>query len=373
MFGKIILKWVILASNIVAVLLMLVTYIGSILSPEQFILPAYFALAYPIIITLNAGYVIFWILARKWYFLISLSVLLFSTSQINNTIPIRFGTIDTITVTHPINILTYNTMMSGKLVKHTKRKPNMVIQHIIDSDADIVCLQEFMVSRKSEYQTHADMMLAFRKYPYKHIWYTREVNTKVYGIATFSKFPIINKQRIKYPTIGNASIYTDLKIYGETIRVVNNHLESNRLTEIDKAMPLKLKDHFDAKNLTGLTLHFSQKLGMAYKYRAKQADIVSNIVKESPFKVILCGDFNDVPSSYAYTTVKGDLKDAFSEIGNGFGWTYNEGLYRFRIDYVMYDSTAFIPVKYELDKVKYSDHYPVKCVLELRKPATSNE
>ena len=157
------------------------------------------------------------------------------------------------------------------------------------------------------------------------------------------------------------SIYSDIKINGRIIRVVNNHLESNRITENDKEMPLKLKDNFDAENLTGMTLHLSKKLGAAYKLRAAQADIVAKSIAESPYKVLVCGDFNDVPASYAYTKVKGNLKDAFSEIGNGFGWTFNPRFYGFRIDYVFYDSTAFRPVKFYSDKVNYSDHYPVLC------------
>ncbi len=364
MFGKTILKWIVLAANIVALFFMIMTLLGTVISPERFTLFAYFALIYPVFIILNIGFVVLWLFARKWYFLLSLTVLLFSTTQISETIPIHLGKKDTLITSKPIHILTYNMMMGGKLVKHTKKNPNnKVIQYILDTNADIVCLQEFMVSRNKEYQTHADMLKCFKTYPYKYICYVQSEKSRLYGIATLSKFPIIKKQRIYYPSYTNASIYTDIKINNETIRVINNHLESNRLTDNDKSMPLKLKDNFDAEHLKGITLHFSRKLGVAYKLRAHQADEVAKVVKNSPYKIILCGDFNDVPASYAYTTVKGDLNDSFAETGTGLGWTYSQGLYKFRIDYVMYDSTLFAPVNYVSDKVKYSDHYPVKCDL----------
>lgn len=367
MLGKTIVKWVMMASNIVAALFMLMTLLGSVLSPDKLILPAYFAMGFPIVIFANIAFVVFWLLARKWFFLLSLSLLIFSASEINNTFPVHFGKTDMPQMNHPIRILTYNTRINGYIKKHTRRNPNKVIQYILDSDADIVCMQEFTVSKNKEYLTEKDIFRIFKKYPYKHIQYKQKsiANSDLTGVATFSKYPILNKQLIHYPSLYNVSIFSDINIHGKIIRLVNNHLESNRLTEQDKNMPLKLKNNFDTKNLTGITLNFSHKLGVAYKLRSVQAEAVAKTIASSPYKVIECGDLNDVPSSYAYTTVKGKLKDAFAETGTGFGWTFNERFYHFRIDYVFYDSSAFTPVLYKTDKVNYSDHYPVLCTLNI--------
>lgn len=367
MFGKTIVKSIMLASNLVAAFLMLLTLLGSILSPEKVVFPAYFALAFPVILVLNVVFVVFWMVARKWSFLISLSLLLFAASEIKETFPVHIGqTQSTPPTIQPVHILSYNMMMSGKLEKHTAKRPNKVIQYILDKNADIVCLQEFMVSVKKQYITKEDMLTIFKGYKYKHICYAKSQTSKRNGIAILSKFPIVNNKRIEYKSNANLSIYSDIRVHGKTIRVVNNHLESNRITEDDKAMPVKLKDNFDAENLTDVTMHFSKKLGTAYKMRAMQADMVAKTITESPYKVLCCGDFNDVPVSYAYTKVKGSLKDAFSEIGTGFGWTFYQKFYGFRIDYVLYDSTAFKPVKYYNDKVTYSDHYPVLCDILIR-------
>lgn len=367
MFGKAIVKWLMMSSNILVALILLITLSGSIISPEKFIFPAYFSLAFPLVVVLNIGFFFFWLLVRNWFFLISLSLLLFSASQINDTFAIHLGKTQPEVTSRPLRILTYNTMMSGKLEKHTASKPNKVIQYILDSKADIVCLQEFFTSSNNEYITYEDIMRIFEKYPYKHIQYKEKVSNKRMGIATFSMYPMVNKQMIHYPSRYNLSIFSDININGTVIRLVNNHLESNRLTEKDKDMPILLKDRFDAENITGVTLHFSKKLGMAYKLRAIQADAVAKVIAASPYKVIVCGDFNDVPPSYAYTKVKGKLCDSFTEAGNGPGWTFNDRYYHFRIDYVLYDSTAFNPIKYQMDKVKYSDHYPVLCELNIKK------
>ncbi len=340
---------------------------GNVLSPELFLIPAYFTLAFPIIILINTGFVLFWIIARKWFFLISLSILLISGNQIKDIFPVHLGETEKVPAHNSFTILTYNTKMSGDLKKHTKRKPNDVMQYILDSNADIVCLQEFTVSKKDEYLTHMDIFKIFIKYPFKHIEYHYIENSKQSGVATFSKFPIINKKVVKYPSEYNVSIYSDININGKTVRVFNNHLESNKLTEKDKGMPISLKDDFNAENLSGVTMQFSRKLGVAYKMRAKQAEAVENEIIRSPYKVIVCGDFNDVPASYVYTKIKGKLNDAFTETGTGFGWTFNEKFYHFRIDFVLYDSTAFSPVNYRTDKVDYSDHVPVVCELNIKK------
>ncbi|MDP4238067.1 MAG: endonuclease/exonuclease/phosphatase family protein [Bacteroidota bacterium] len=367
MFGKTIVKWVLMASNIVAALFMIMTLFGSVFSPAKFVIPAYFALAFPFIIAVNIAFAVFWLLARKWFFLVSLSVLLLSSTQISNTCPVHFRKTETPPTNNPIRLLTYNTKVCGELKKYTRRNPNKVIQYILDTDADIVCLQEFTVSSNKEYLTQADIFRIFKKYPYKHIQYKQNINNnwQLSGVATFSKYPITNRQLIHYPSNYNVSIFSDININGKIIRLVNNHLESNRLTEHDKNMPLTLKDNFDTKKLTGITLHFSHKLAVAYRLRALQADSVAKVIASSPYKVIVCGDFNDVPTSYAYTTVKGNLKDTFAETGLGLGWTFNDRYYHFRIDYVFYDPVAFTPIQYKADKVKYSDHYPILCKLNI--------
>lgn len=365
MFGKLIIKWIMLASNLVAAFFMLLTLLGTVISPEIWIIPAYFTLVFPIIVIINIGFVIFWLLVRKWIFLISLSLLLFSNAQINDTYPIRIGKRDSVLPENSISILSFNTMGCGELKKHTKKKPNKVLKYILDADADIVCLQEYAISDSNEHLTTADINRIFVKYPYKHVQFKSMQGNSRYGIATFSKYPIVFKKKIEYPASFNSSIFTDIKIKGTTIRLINNHLESNRITFQDKAMPLILKDKFDTENLTGITLHFSRKLGVAYKLRAFQANAVAKVIEDSPHKVIVCGDFNDVPASYAYTKVKGKLKDAFSEAGKGFGWTFNDRFYHFRIDYILYDSDAFSVMDYKSDKVDFSDHYPVMCRLNM--------
>jgi len=80
--------------------------------------------------------------------------------------------------------------------------------------------------------------------------------------------------------------------------------------------------------------------------------------------VIVCGDFNDTPVSYAYRKVRGNLKDAFIESGWGTSNTYNGELPSFRIDYILCDH-KFTAQNYHRDRVYYSDHFPIQCQIRV--------
>ena len=86
-------------------------------------------------------------------------------------------------------------------------------------------------------------------------------------------------------------------------------------------------------------------------------------IRKFPYLIIM-GDFNDTPISYAHRTIQGDLVDAFAESGRGMGVTYNQNFFWFRIDNILHspNMTAF---NCSVDKVSYSDHYPLWCYLRL--------
>ena len=360
------LKWIMILINIMAVLALVLVKIGSLVSPDTLLLPAYTSLALLPFIIINIGFVLFWSILRKWTFLLSLLALLIFSSTVKSIFPINFhkGKIDT--NRQKISILTYNTMNTGNLKEHREDDPNPVVKYILDSQADIVCLQEMAVSENTHQLQEKDFNRIFKSYPFKFVTYKLNRWNMHVGMAVLSKYPIINKKRINYDSAFNLSVYSDIAIGKDTIRLINNHLESNRITSQDMQRTSKLKDDFDSGELGSVTKYLSSKLSVAYKKRAMQVDLIAEIMKKSPYKLIVCGDFNDVPASYAYTTLKGNLKDAFKETGNGLGWTFHQSFYRFRIDYIMYDK-AFQSANYKTGHLDASDHYPIQTDLYLSK------
>ena len=361
---RIIIRWIFLVVNFIFIICALIAIGGSSISPERFLIPAYFTLVFPYILLVNVLFVLFWLIFRRWFFVFSLALLILSYPKLKIIFPINIKSETKEISDNSFTLMTYNTWYFCRLKKHTVESPNEVIQHVLEKDADIVCLQEFVVMRN--HLTEEDIVKAFKKYPYNHIYYKSEGKGQKSGIATFSKYPIVKKETIDMPSEVNSVISSDIVIGKDTIRLINCHLESNRLTEKEKSMPLELRKNFDMESLSNVTRHLSGKLGTAYKTRAKQAEIVAKYIQNSPYKVITCGDFNDVPLSYSYTKVKGkNMQDVFEVLGCGLGNTFHENLYNFRIDYILCDQN-FIPLQFELEKVDYSDHYPLTCRLEIK-------
>ncbi len=352
--------------NIAFALILLATVFSGNISPNKTAAFSSLALFFPYLLAINLLFLIFWLFLRKKYMLLSLFALLISIPAINNSYPLFKKSAEISDDAIEIKVLSYNTMANFAYKKHTKQKPSEGIQYILDQDADIVCLQEFNVSKNNDYLTKEDILKIYKKYKYKHISY--KVENKRFsqvGMATFSKYPILNQQLINYTSRYNSSIFTDINVKGSIIRVLNVHLESNKITGMDKAASQKLKGGFGSDEIAEITSTFSKKLSEASKIRANQVEIVAEIIKESPYKVVVCGDFNDVPLSYAYKKVRGNLQDSFVESGKGLGLTYSRGIYQLRIDYILHDSN-FNSSDFEVDEVDYSDHYPIHCSLYIK-------
>lgn len=87
----------------------------------------------------------------------------------------------------------------------------------------------------------------------------------------------------------------------DTVTLINNHLESNKLTKEDRGMyEDMIKDPNAKKVKTGLR-QLVKKLAEASAIRASQADSVNKAITESKYPTIIaCGDFNDGSISYTH-------------------------------------------------------------------------
>lgn len=363
--GKGLIKLLLIATNLAVAVLMVMVFIASRVSPEKLLIPAYTTLLLPVLIPLNIFFILFWVGFKKWHFLISLSVLLLCWNIIRNTFPVNFNNTENYNGEADFSLLIYNTYANAMMTKHTADNPNPVIQYMLDKDPDILCIQEYSASYNKIHLTQVDLLRIFKKYPYHHIYFKVDTGWSYFGNATFSKFPIVAKSVVEYQSSYNTTIVSDIEIKGKTIRIFNCHLESNKITENDKVMAVRLKDNFDSENIKGTTMHFSRKLGSAYRIRAKQADIVAEEISKSPYPVMVVGDFNDLPGSYVYSTIRGNLQDAFVENGFGLGWTFSDSVLKFRIDHVLYDPSMEIKSFRLYNKTQGSDHFPLYCKVSI--------
>ena len=200
--------------------------------------------------------------------------------------------------------------------------------------------------------------------PFAHVVLPVNVLIDHWGMAIFSRYPLINKSVIDFNHKGsNLCLYTDVIAKNDTVRVYNCHLQSIRFGQEDYKFMNQIAYNIEEENATGLKKIFNR-LKIAFTKRAWQADTVAANISSSKYPVIFCGDFNDTPSSYAYKTVSENLSDAFRESGRGFGTTYVGPFPAFRIDFIFH-SPGLKSFEYRTIKQKLSDHYPLTCKVVL--------
>ncbi|MDR1938696.1 MAG: endonuclease/exonuclease/phosphatase family protein [Tannerellaceae bacterium] len=349
-----------LAANLLAALVLLASAYSDRISPEQVLFFSYLGLVFPFVCILNACFIAYWGFLREWkYLLIGLCAFLLCWKPVRSYFPFHLRT--TAPKENVIKILTYN-VMGFAYTDHTKQLPNKILQYIADSDADIVCLQEYFVNRSSNSLTSRKIDEALNMYPYSSVIHLKNFG---WGLAVYSKYPITGSRRIEYPSEDNGSSLHKIEINGKTLTLVNNHFESFKLTTEDKIRYLDFIKGAGAESFGNLRNTIQQKLGPAFLIRAEQARTVAEEIKNSRGDYLLvCGDFNDTPISYAHRMVQGELLDAFAESGMGLGITYNRNYFWFRIDNILY-SPNMEAYCCTVDHVRYSDHYPLWCYLKL--------
>ncbi len=247
------------------------------------------------------------------------------------------------------------------LWKNNVQLRDSIMSFIREENPDILCLQEYYENTNGDFETFS-ILTEELGYDYHHRYFPVILNEfQRFGIATFSKFPIIAKKQINFDGTSNMTLQSDIEIdSGYVIRLFNNHLESIRLSGEDINYVSDVKNISDKEIERGKGI--LSRLRKAFRERQSQAEIIAGAIKESQYPVVVCGDFNDVPVSYSYTKVRGNLKDAYLESGRGWGSTYPSKFYSFRIDYIFY-SPEMTSYKTTVHKKELSDHYALSTIL----------
>lgn len=339
--------------TLVSALTLLLAYLSVHVNPEVFWFLGLIGLAYPFLLLVNIIFLVYWIVRWKRYFIISLIAILLGVSHFTNFFQLPFGK-ENQTSENQIKVLTYNVHLF-QLYAWAKEAPthNKIFKFIKDQNPDIVCLQEFYIVNNKFSELEAKSKLNSNV----HIGYILKKENSAYGMATYSRYPIIETGQIKFDNSANACIYTDLLINADTIRVYNIHLQSLRLKERNLNFLLSQNYRKESQKMQEIK-DISFRYRDALKKRAQQVEKVTNHILSSPHPVIVCGDFNESPISYNYYKMRKFLNDAFVEAGIGVGHTYRDLFPSFRIDYVLYDK-SYRANGYSSPRVEYSDHYPV--------------
>jgi endonuclease/exonuclease/phosphatase family metal-dependent hydrolase len=337
-------------------------------SPYTCLLLQYLGLFFPFILGINVVFFIVFLIFKQWKTCaIFLGVFLLCSGAIHTYFPLHRKTEKV--PENCIKILTYNVMRFDMLTKHEKKHPNPIVQYIINQKADIICIQEYGTVYENKNNNLSDDVLAkaFEETPYRHIERLKpSTRHHSYGIAIFSKYPILNVKKIPYESEYNGSIIAELDIRGKKVTLINNHLESNKLSSDERTGYYDMTKEINQEKLENFTHMMHKRLTPAYKSRALQAQLVDKLIRENKnLYIIVCGDFNDTPISYVRHKIKGDLEDAFVTSGNGMGITFNKYRFLFRIDYIFH-SKNMKAYNCTVGKLRNSDHYPLSAYLEFK-------
>lgn len=358
-------KLVIFLTNIFAIALLFSSFLAWNVSTLKTNLFSYIGLGFGFILLLNIAYLVFWLLFSKWkYAAICLIALLICYKPVTTFFPIKIN--QPKAPEKSIQILTYNVQGFPKeRDKNSKERP--ILDYISETDADIVCLQEYLVSKTGQsIFSQQDVNRKLSMYPYRSVTGLESSGKyHILGLACFSKYPIEDTHEVVFESSYNgAAVYT-INIEGKRYTVANVHLESNSIMAEDKKLYSDFLQNTDSVKLETVTTNIRNRLGSAYRMRAKQVNQVKDYIKTQGTQgTIICGDFNDTPISYAYNQMKKGLQDAYVSSSFGPGITYNEYLFLFRIDYIMH-SDNFKAYQTKVDKIDHSDHYPLRTWLEL--------
>jgi endonuclease/exonuclease/phosphatase family metal-dependent hydrolase len=345
---------ILLVVNIVFAIAMLISYLAVVINPETFALPAFFGLAYPYLLLINILLVITWAMLLRFEALISLVIIALGVTHFSNYIKLTKPTGDK---SNTFKVLSYNVRLFNYFENnHGITSGKKIFQFLKSKKPDIICLQEFFLLGNPKVEE--TLMIADLGGDYhSHMKIIGSGKNRYYGIVTFSRFPIVGKGEIIHPGSSSLSIYTDVLIKNDTFRIYNNHLQSFRLRSLERSFIEELMAPEDIESLKEVrSLSVSLKKG--FVKRALQAQVVKDHINKSPFPVMVVGDFNDTPVSYAYRKIRKGLNDSFVNSGYGAGFTYRGNYPPNRIDYILYDNTL-LNSYFEIVKVKYSDHYPI--------------
>lgn len=342
-------------SVIVAFVLLFSAYGGRV-DPSIWVLPSLATLALPVVAIVAIALLALFALFRQWRaaaLIVGAMLLSWPTLRL----------ISPFTVIHPsadkektqFSVLTMNVTEFNWF--DPDAVPSKSLRYILDQNADVVVIQEGLVYYDYDQLESVKPLLKelYEKYPYRQ--------KPFFDVGILSKHPFteVKAPVLKQDTIGYFIKAWDVEAPGGDLRVVGMHLSSLRFTLNDSKVIESMNVPSDRKHRIKSV---ATKLDNGFNSHARLARAMRQLLDETVGDVVVLGDMNDTPGSFAYRTVCGDdLRDAWADTGFGPTYTFNAHHLYVKIDHILYrgDMKA---LSCRRDKAGDSDHYPLVAVFE---------
>jgi endonuclease/exonuclease/phosphatase family metal-dependent hydrolase len=356
--------------NVLLAVLFIACCLAPRMHPQDWWFTGFLGLFFPYFFVLMILFFFGWLLVRRKWAVFPLVILVAGIVPFSVHYSFNFGDDFNVEKSKDIRVMNWN-------IRHfipfdeqgfkpgAKEQDQLVYDEIEKYQPDVICFQEF-ISIPSLGNTDPAYVLA-NEFGYKYVQFSgQEIfgSSQKSGIAIFSRLPILGGDVIKFPSSikgsSESTLYVDLKVDDDTVRLYSVHLQSfgfgNReYKAIDEIKNQSPYDVLESKNVL-------RKMRNTFYWHGLQSDFVKEKISKSPHPVMLTGDLNDVPNSYAYTVMRGSMKDSFLEKGAGLGATFTSAtssilrvLPTLRIDYIFVDP-IFETSQFEKGGDMISDH-----------------
>jgi endonuclease/exonuclease/phosphatase family metal-dependent hydrolase len=379
--------------NLVLMATLGMAYASPYLDPRIFWWPALSGLVFPALVILQVLFVLYWFGSRRWiYSAVAVLALLPAGRELPHYL--RWGgregealqqALESVaqagqeavstaegvpaqqtgqerwelppTSTQALRVLSWNVRVFNKNSDPRFSGRDEMVAQMAHSQADVICLQEYFTFPGSDDHDHQRAIREASGLKHHKLWEAlRDENGRKWGLAIYSRYPILDAGVLTFEEHGilNGAHYADIEhpVLGR-LRLFNAHLQSIQLATVEYGLDDALEEMRDANKRRGVL----EKFRRGYELRAAQASTLEDAVRESPWPVVLCGDFNDPPQSYAYQRLAYELNDAFALAGKGIARTHIN-LPAVRIDYVLLHP-SLDALHYVSPPSQLSDHYPV--------------
>jgi len=377
-FKKIIIILFALANIIVAVALLGV-FINHFVPPTGATRLAFLGLAFPYLLLINLIFSVIWIFLKYSFCIISLIPILLNINNIDSHYQIKGSTMP-MRCSNCVKIMSFNVKLFGlynsdKSTEQNKNKEK-IINFLEKEKPDILCLQEYFYEKghtrhfKTKEPVLSALGLANNEQYYYQYFTSNHKQETFYGMAIFSRYSIMRTGVVHMPDSSTVSaIFADIRYKNDTIRVYCVHAASIHFDKPDYSVGKQIMENqLSDPHMNRNALVLLSKLNKTFKKRRFQAETLHAHIDSCRLPVIVCGDFNDTPASYAYYQIAKGLKDSFRESGAGKGFTYySESFPSYRIDYILHTKTYNDYNHIVHTEMTVSDHYPLSTVISLQK------
>lgn len=345
--------------NYFFIILLLLTNFSPIIAPDLFWPISILGLAFPLILGINILFFLGWLLlGRKYLFYSALAIILsyslvFDHVQLMKSKDSDALSSDTLQIFsfNARNLSNTNISIGDRMIREN------ILDFVMDQKADFLCFQEFQsYPTRGVYSVKDFKQQLEHKYYHKTPYLLENTHEFVDLLVMYSRFPIQDSKDF-YMDGKSYGFWVDINMHGKIYRIFNLHLESNHFNKNDYDIFSDKEVNLNQKKRNQMFL-LVQKLKKYSVKRSYQAKTIRTEINNSPYPVIVAGDFNDTPASYTYQHIRGGLIDAFKEKARGYSNTYNGNLPPMRIDFLLFDPQIDI-FDYQVLKPDFSDHFPI--------------